>query len=72
MPYKPRPAISTVIARRLIFRALGSEVKVPAASRAEQERLREAIRRKEEEKRRRREEMAANEKKNDIDVDDER
>ena len=36
--------------------ALGSDKKVPAASKAEQERLREAIRRKDEERRRRRRE----------------
>jgi len=72
LPYKPRPATSTAPARRLIQWALGSDKKVPAASRAEQERLREAIRRKEEDKRRRREEIAANEKKNDVADDDER
>ena len=47
LPYKPRPATSTAPARRLIQWALGSDKKVPAASRAEQERLREAIKRKE-------------------------
>lgn len=72
LPYKPRPATSTAPARRLIQWALGSDKKVPAASRAEQERLREAIRRKEEDKRRRREEMAVNDKKNEFADDDER
>ena len=57
LPYKPRPATSTAPARRLIQWALGSDKKVPAASRAEQERLREAIKRKEEDKRRRKEEL---------------
>jgi len=48
--------------------ALGSDKKVPAASRAEQERLREAIKKKEEDRRRRREEMSAGggEKKNKV------
>ena len=58
LPYKPRPATSTAPARRLIQWALGSDKKVPAASRAEQERLREAIKKKEEDRRRRREEMS--------------
>ena len=57
LPYKPRPATSTAPARRLIQWALGSDKKVPAASKAEQDRLREAIKRKEEDKRKRREEM---------------
>ena len=49
LPYKPRPATSTAPARRLIQWALGSDKKVPAASRAEQERLKaekEAVRQK--------------------------
>ena len=69
LPYKPRPATSTAPARRLIQWALGSDKKVPAASRAEQERLREAIKKKEEDRRRRREErMSAGggEKKNKV------
>ena len=57
LPYKPRPATSTAPARRLIQWALGSDKKVPAASKAEQDRLREAIKRKEEDKRRRKEEL---------------
>ena len=72
LPYKPRPATSTAPARRLIQWALGSDKKVPAASRAEQERLREAIKRKEEDRRRRREELAATEKKTNYAVDDKR
>jgi len=69
LPYKPRPATSTAPARRLIQWALGSDKKVPAASRAEQERLREAIKKKEEDRRRRREEMMSaggGEKKNKV------
>ena len=38
-------------------RALGSDKKVPAASKVEQDRLREAIRNKEEERKRKRREM---------------
>ena len=64
LPYKPRPATSTAPARRLIQWALGSDKKVPAASRAEQERLREAMRKKEEDRRRRREETQGGEKRN--------
>ncbi len=68
LPYKARPATSTAPARRLLQVratsspttlaqwALGSDKKVPAASKAEQERLREAIRQKEEERRCRRRE----------------
>ena len=37
LPYKPRPATSTAPARRLIQWALGSDKKVPAASKAEQD-----------------------------------
>ena len=70
LPYKPRPATSTAPARRLIQWALGSDKKVPAASKAEQDRLREAIKRKEEDKRRRREEIS--EKRNKISEHDER
>lgn len=72
LPYKPRPATSTAPARRLIQWALGSDKKVPAASKAEQERLRDAMRRKEEDKRKRREELAANDKKNKSSDEDER
>jgi len=54
LPYKPRPATSTAPARRLLQWALGSDKKVPEASKEDQERLREAIRNKEEERRRRR------------------
>ena len=73
LPYKPRPATSTAPARRLIQWALGSDKKVPAASRAEQERLRDAMRRKEEDKRKRREELAAsNDKNNKSDHEDDR
>merc|ERR1712107_830170 len=57
LPYKARPATSTAPARRLLQWALGSDKKVPAASKVEQDRLREAIKRKEEDKRKRREEM---------------
>jgi len=56
LPYKQRPATSTGPARRLLQWALGSDKKVPAASKAEQDRLREAIKRKEEERRKKREE----------------
>ena len=69
LPYKPRPATSTAPARRLIQWALGSDKKVPAASKQEQERLREAIKKKEEDRRRRREEMSGGgggEKKNKV------
>merc|ERR1712037_718235 len=55
LPYKARPATSTAPARRLLQWALGSDKKVPAASKVEQDRLREAIKNKEEEKRKRRE-----------------
>ena len=72
LPYKPRPATSTAPARRLIQWALGSDKKVPAASKAEQERLRDAMRRKEEDKRKRREELAVNDKKNKSADEDER
>ena len=72
LPYKPRPATSTAPARRLIQWALGSDKKVPAASKAEQERLRDAMRRKEEDKRKRREELASNDKKNKSADEDER
>lgn len=54
LPYKARPATSTAPARRLLQWALGSDKKVPAASKAEQDRLKEAIKNKEEERRRRR------------------
>ena len=49
----------TVIAADLAFFqwALGSDKKVPAASKVEQDRLREAIRNKEEERKRKRREM---------------
>jgi len=57
LPYKPRPATSTAPARRLLQWALGSDKKVPAASKVEQDRLRDAIKRKEEERRKRREEL---------------
>jgi len=57
LPYKPRPATSTAPARRLLQWALGSDKKVPAASKVEQDRLRDAIKRKEEDKRKRREEL---------------
>lgn len=53
LPYKARPATSTAPARRLLQWALGSDKKVPAASKAEQERLREAIKKKEDERRKR-------------------
>jgi len=56
LPYKERPATSTAPARRLLQWALGSDKKVPAASQAEQDRLRDAMRKKEEDRRRRREE----------------
>jgi hypothetical protein len=56
LPYKQRPLTSTGPARRLLQWALGSDKKVPAASQAEQDRLKEAIRKKEEERRKRREE----------------
>jgi len=57
LPYKARPATSTAPARRLLQWALGSDKKVPAASKVEQDRLREAIRNKEEERKRKRREM---------------
>jgi len=57
LPYKPRPATSTAPARRLLQWALGSDKKVPAASKVEQDRLRDAIKRKEEDRRKRREEL---------------
>jgi len=56
LPYKQRPATSTGPARRLLQWALGSDKKVPAASKEDQDRLREAIKRKEEERKKRREE----------------
>jgi len=55
LPYKQRPATSTGPARRLLQWALGSDKKVPAASKEDQDRLREAIKKKEEERRKRRE-----------------
>merc|ERR1719481_626294 len=70
LPYKPRPATSTAPARRLIQWALGSDKKVPAASKVEQERLREAIKRKEEDKRKRREEMISEKRNKYSDHDD--
>ena len=70
LPYKPRPATSTAPARRLIQWALGSDKKVPAASKVEQDRLREAIKRKEEDKRKRREEMISEKRNKYSDHDD--
>lgn len=52
LPYKPRPVSCTAPARRLLQRALGSGMRVPEASKLENERLREAQRRKAEEARR--------------------
>jgi len=49
LPYKPRPATSTVPARRFLSLALG--YKVPEASSMEKERLDQARRRKEEDRR---------------------
>jgi len=72
LPYKPRPATSTAPARRLLQWALGSDKKVPAASKAEQDRLREAIKKKEEDRRKRREEMITEDKKNRFSEHDDR
>jgi len=66
LPYKPRPATSTAPARRLLQWALGSDKKVPAASKAEQDRLRDAIKRKEEDKRKRREELILEDKRREM------
>jgi len=52
LPYKPRPVSCTGPARRLLQRALGSSMRVPEASKVENDRLKEAQRRKEEERRR--------------------
>jgi len=56
LPYKQRPLTSTAPARRLLQWALGSDKKVPAASKAEQDRLRDAMKKKDEDRRKRREE----------------
>jgi len=52
LPYKPRPVSCTAPARRLLQWALGSGMRVPEASKLENERLMEARRRKEEGRRR--------------------
>ena len=41
LPYKQRPATSTATARSMIQFALGSDKKLPAASKVKQDRLRE-------------------------------
>jgi len=56
LPYKQRPATCSGPARRLLQWALGSDKKVPAASKEEQDRLKEAR----EEKRKRRQEERMN------------
>jgi len=48
LPYKPRPVSCTAPARRLLQWALGSEMRVPEASKLENERLNEARRQKKE------------------------
>eukprot|EP00088_Acartia_fossae_P052534 TRINITY_DN5937_c0_g1_i4.p1 TRINITY_DN5937_c0_g1~~TRINITY_DN5937_c0_g1_i4.p1 ORF type:complete len:499 (-),score=122.19 TRINITY_DN5937_c0_g1_i4:604-2100(-) len=51
LPYKPRPVSCTAPARRLLQRALGSTMRVPEASKLENDRLREAQKKKEEDRR---------------------
>jgi len=52
LPYKPRPVSCTAPARRLLQRALGSSMRVPEASKLENDRLKEAQKKKEEVRRR--------------------
>jgi len=71
LPFKPRPATCTAPARRLLQQALGSERKIPTASKADQDRLKEARKRKDIDRRKRRGEYQVEDERYEVIADTE-
>jgi len=71
LPFKPRPATCTAPARRLLQQALGNDRKIPTASKADQDRLKEAIKRKDVDRRKRRGEYQVEDQRYEVIADTE-